>query len=203
MRVAGKREAAEQPVDAGEEASRLRRDAGDVGPIELVAQLPTHLVPGRRAGVIVEAATRNKAEGEKRGWLTARWRMPGAGRAHRSGVVNLQPTLYCSMVIWGRPFASSTSFVATNARSVDSTSVPSTSHKTPCEERSIVLMLRALEDWSTGCRTSSARGEVALGCARLHNSGNVRASARCGTSMRKNEKLASEGKNTDRLGTQV
>ena len=67
LRVAGKREAAEQPVDAGEEASRLRRDAGDVGPIELVAQLPTHLVPGRRAGVIVEAATRNKAEGEKRG----------------------------------------------------------------------------------------------------------------------------------------
>ena len=114
----------------------------------------------------------------------------------------MQPTLYCSMVIWGRPFASSTSFVATNARSVDSTSVPSTSHKTPCEERSMVLMLRALEDWSTGCRTS-ARGEVALGCARLHNSGNVRASARCGTSMRKNEKLASEGKNTDRLGTQV
>ena len=96
----------------------------------------------------------------------------------------MQPTLYCSMVIWGRPFASSTSFVATNARSVDSTSVPSTSHKTPCEERSMVLMLRALEDWSTGCRTS-ARGEVALGCARLHNSGNVRASARCGTSMRK------------------
>ena len=67
MRVAGKREAAEQPVDAGEEAGRLRRDAGDVGPIELVAQLPTDLVPGRRAGVIVEAATRNKAEGEKRG----------------------------------------------------------------------------------------------------------------------------------------
>ena len=81
LRVAGKREAAEQPVDAGEEASRLRRDAGDVGPIELVAQLPTHLVPGRRAGVIVEAATRNKAEGEKRGWLTAGWQMPGAGRA--------------------------------------------------------------------------------------------------------------------------
>ena len=109
----------------------------------------------------------------------------------------MQPTLYCSMVIWGRPFASSTSFVATNARSVDSTSVPSTSHKTPCEERSMVLMLRALEDWSTGCRTS-ARGEVALGCARLHNSGNVRASARCGTSMRKNENLQARVKNTDR-----
>lgn len=121
----------------------------------------------------------------------------------------MQPTLYCSMVIWGRPFASSTSFVATNARSVDSTSVPSTSHKTPCEERSMVLMLRALEDWSTGCRTS-ARGEVALGCARLHNSGNVRASARCGTSMRKtktckrgliktNEHRPKRVANTDRL----
>ena len=128
----------------------------------------------------VEAATRNTAEAEKRGWCEQggghRSGTVGLG-AHRSGVVNLQPTLYCSTVIWGRPFASSTSFVATNARSVDSTSVPSTSHKTPCAERSMVLMLRALEDGS------SARGEVALGCARLHNSGSVRANERCGTNI--------------------
>ena len=41
----------------------------------------------------------------------------------------------------------------------------------------MVLMLRALEDGS------SARGEVTLGCARLHNSGSVRANERCGTNI--------------------
>lgn len=68
LRVAGQREAAEKPVDAREETGRLARDAGDVGAVELVAQLPAQLVPGRRASVNVEAATRDTAEAEKRDW---------------------------------------------------------------------------------------------------------------------------------------
>ena len=101
--------------------------------------------------------------------------------AHRSGVVNLHPTLYCSMVIWSNPLAFITSLVATNARSVDSTNVPSTSHRTPIDDRTMFLMLRTLEDWSpsgTGCRTASARSEDALGCDRLQNSGKYGANTR-------------------------